>query len=134
MIGLVPGSFFEGKLENYNCVLCHLGTEESVLHLFLDCPFAMSCWDILGLAHLIQGNLLNTISEFKFHIHHPLFMEIIVSLCLAIWSARNDLIFRNIQHSVASCKFIFRKELALVKLRAEDHYQPELDQWLSSLV
>ena len=31
-------------LENYNCVLCHLDTEEFLLHLFLHCPFARSCW------------------------------------------------------------------------------------------
>jgi hypothetical protein len=26
-------------LESYNCVLCHLATEKTVTHLFLECPF-----------------------------------------------------------------------------------------------
>lgn len=30
-------------LDDYNCVLCQTSTEESVLHLFLASPFAMSC-------------------------------------------------------------------------------------------
>jgi hypothetical protein len=47
---------------------------------------------------------------------------------------RNDSIFMNLQHSVASCKYTFRKELALAKLRAKDNFQTGLDQWLNSFV
>ena len=56
------------------------------------------------------------------------FMEIIVAMIWAIWTARNDLIFRNLQQSVDSCKGTLRKELALVKLRARSKYQPFLWQ------
>ena len=31
------------ELQSYNCVLCHLDIEESLNHLFLECPFVMSC-------------------------------------------------------------------------------------------
>lgn len=80
-------------LESYNCVLCHLDAEESLLHLFFHCPFAASCWNVLGLAHLIQEDPFQTFSAFK---------EIVVAMCWAIWSARNDLIFRHQQHSIDS--------------------------------
>jgi hypothetical protein len=30
-------------LDDYNCVLCSLAVEESLVHLFLDCPFSESC-------------------------------------------------------------------------------------------
>jgi len=36
-------------LDDYNCVVCSLGTKETLLHLFLDCPFAVYCWATLGL-------------------------------------------------------------------------------------
>lgn len=35
-------------LDNYNCELCHFNTEETLLHLFFHCPFAMRCWNTLG--------------------------------------------------------------------------------------
>jgi hypothetical protein len=100
------------ELQSYNCVLYHLDTEESLHHLFLDCPSAMSCWNLLGLAHLIQGNIVDTLTLFKTQIHIPFFMEIIVAMFWAIWSARNDAIFRNQHHSLQSCKIVFKQELA----------------------
>ena len=36
-------------LDDYNCPVCSLGSEETLLHLFLDCPFAVDCWATLGL-------------------------------------------------------------------------------------
>lgn len=32
-------------LDSYNCALCADNTEETNLHLFWDCPFALLCWD-----------------------------------------------------------------------------------------
>lgn len=58
-------------LECYICVLCPMSTEESLLHLFLHCPFAMSCWNLLGLANIIQADLFQTLSAFKQQIHRP---------------------------------------------------------------
>jgi hypothetical protein len=52
-------------LESYNCVLCHLGIEESLMRLFFHCLFAMSCWNVLGLAQFIQVDLLEMISSFR---------------------------------------------------------------------
>ena len=119
-------------LECYSCVLCLL--DETLMHLFFHCPFALACWNTLWLAHLVESELLQTLAVFRDHLQRPFFMEIIISMCWAIWSSRNDNIFRSIQHSLASCKFIFRKGLALVKLRAKGNYQPMLDQWLNSFV
>ena len=28
----------------YTCVMCNLGVEEDINHLFFDCPFAKYCW------------------------------------------------------------------------------------------
>jgi hypothetical protein len=39
------------------------------------------------------------VEDFKLQLHLPFFMEIIVTMCWAIWTMRNDIIFRNISHS-----------------------------------
>jgi hypothetical protein len=108
-------------LDSYDCPLCNLNSDETFMHLFFHCPFAMSCWNVLGLAPFIQPELLQTLSVFKDVIHQSFFMEIIISMCWAIWSARNDSIFRGFQHSVSSAKATFRREMALVKLRARQN-------------
>lgn len=71
-------------LDCYNCVLCQLNTEESLLHLFFQCPFALACWNVLGFAHLIQNGLLATIEAFRIYIQRPFFMEVFISMCWAI--------------------------------------------------
>jgi hypothetical protein len=52
----------------------------------------------------------------------------------AIWSIRNDAIFRNQHHSLQSCKFIFKQELAWVKLRAKRDLSTQLQLWLDNFV
>ena len=74
---------------------------------------------MLGLAHLIQDNLIDSVFLFRTQIHKPFFMEIIIAMFCAIWTARNDAILRNQQHSLQSCKQVFGQELAQVKLRAK---------------
>jgi len=122
-------------LDDYHCVFCtSMPTEESVTHLFLDCPFAQACWATLGLIvpHLQDPFL--TVVMFKAQLHCPFALEILITMSWSIWSIRNDLIFRGIQPSVQRCKAIFRKEFALVILRAKAAYQPHISQWLDHYV
>ena len=56
------------ELQCYDCVLCHLDTEESLMHLFFSCPFSMSCWNTLGLAPMILDDLFQTLSAFRMHL------------------------------------------------------------------
>jgi hypothetical protein len=61
----------------------------------------------------------------------PCFKEIIVTMCWAIWIMRNDITFKNIEHSIQRCKAVFRKKkFALVILRVKARHHPHLDQWL----
>jgi len=114
------------NLPSYNCVLCHLNVEESLRHLFFDCPFATSCWNILGLAQLIQDNLIDTIPLFRLQINKPFLMEIIIAMFWRIWFVRNYVIFRNRSHSLQAVKIIFKKKLAWVKLRVKKSISSQL--------
>lgn len=117
------------ELPSYNCVLCHLNAEESLHHLFLDCPYAMSFWNMLGLAHLIQMDIFDTLNQFRGQIQ-----TLCIAMFWAIWSVRNDAISRNQQHSLQTCKVIFKQELARVKLRAKSDLRLHLQLWLDNFV
>jgi hypothetical protein len=121
-------------LDDYNCVLCNTLVEESLIHLFLDCPFSISSWATLGLIIQNPADPFDTLESFRIQLHKPFFMEIIVTMCWAIWSVRNDAIFRNVQPSISLCKAIFRKEFAQVILRAKRSLAFSLTQWLEAYV
>lgn len=46
----------------------------------------------------------------KEQINQPFFMEIMITMCWAIWIMWNDIIFKNISHLVQTWKFVFQKE------------------------
>lgn len=62
------------------------------------------------------------------------FVEIIVSMFWAIWITRNDDIFRNQPHSLQTCRFVFKQELAGVKLRAKKVLGLQIQLWLDNFV
>lgn len=73
-------------LEDYNCVFCAASpTEESVMHLFLACPFAQTCWATLGLMvpHLVDP--FDIIVMFRAQLHCPFALEILINMCWSIW-------------------------------------------------
>lgn len=114
---------------DYSCVLCNSPPEESVLHLFLACPFATDCCASLGLVITQSDDPFATLQDFRAQLHLPFLMEILITMCWSIWSVRTDLIFRDIQPSVERCRAIFKKEFAQVILRAKAAYQPLVSQW-----
>jgi hypothetical protein len=64
-------------LDDYNCVFYHLGVEESLIHLFLDCPFSVSCWGTLCLIVQNSADPYVILESFKSQSEKPFFMEII---------------------------------------------------------
>ena len=121
-------------LEDYNCAVCALCTEETLLHLFLDCPFAMDCWGTLGLSIQHSDDPFQTTTSFRSQLAILFSMEIIILMCWAIWSVRNDAIFRNVQPAIAQARRHFRINFAQVILRAKKSYEPFISQWLEAYV
>lgn len=121
-------------LEDYNCVVCSLCTEETLLHLFVNSPFAEQCWNTLGLTVQNYADPLDTIASFRIQLGLPFSMEIIISMSWAIWSVRNEAIFRNVQPSIQNAKRHFWSEFAQVILRAKKSYEPAISQWLEDYV
>jgi hypothetical protein len=121
-------------LPDYNCVFCMLNIEEDLLHLLFHCPFAHVCWFSLNVYLPNSDDILVILESIKDQINLPFFMEIIIKMCWAIWIMCNDTIFKNIFHSVQSCKTVFKKDFALVILRAKSTLHPFIDLWPEGFV
>jgi hypothetical protein len=73
------------------------------------------CWNFIHVDISLNSSFPELGSVLKIQIASQFFMEIIILLC---W-ARNNLIFKGEQPSLASVKQIFLKELNLLKFRVK---------------
>jgi hypothetical protein len=71
-------------LQNYNCILCNGSTDESLLHLFLDGPFATQCWAWLNIQVDHSFDPFQNLQGFKEQLRVPFFMEVIILMCWTI--------------------------------------------------
>ena len=105
-------------LPSYHCVCCNQNIEETLEHLFLDCPFAQACWSKLQL-QIGTSQPLAEFESLRFQLHVPFFMEIIILLSWCIWMQRNDQIFKGLQPHSDNCLVRFKREFSMVILRAK---------------
>ena len=120
-------------LQDYNCILCNGSTEDSLLHLFLGCPFATQCWAWLNIQVDHNSDPFQNLLGFKEQLRVPFFMEVIILMCWTIWKARNDKIFRQIDQNLQISKQNFRDEFQLLLLRTKSSYHQGIDQWIADL-
>jgi len=52
----------------------------------------------------------------------------------AIWTIRNDFIFKNLQPEVEKAKEVFKKEIQLLSLRAKAKDSILFDRWIHNLL
>ena len=102
--------------------------------LLFHCPFATACWSLLFAVIPGTSDPCVIVESLKMQLRQPFFMEIIVTMCWSIWMMRNDMIFRGIPHFILRCKEVFKKEFALVKLRAKAALHPRIDLWREASV
>lgn len=121
-------------LQDYCCVLCNAVVEEALLHLFLNCPFAIQCWAIINIQVDQSLGPFENLQSFRNQLQVPFFMEVIVIMCWTIWKARNDLIFRQVAPSMSLARWGFVDEFRLLLLRAKKSYSPSIDLWIANLL
>jgi hypothetical protein len=68
-------------LESYNCELCQSATEETMFHLFLECPFAKSCWGILNLNLPSQFSFPEIVLVFKDQLNSEFSLTAVILIC-----------------------------------------------------
>lgn len=104
-------------LDSYECVLCQSATEECRNHLFVNCQFARSCWHSIGINLQSNIGILEAIRQIRSQSHQDFYILVVIVMCWAIWSIRNDWIFKGIPPDIQRVKHIFLKEIKILALR-----------------
>jgi hypothetical protein len=92
------------------CVCCN--SNETIQHLFLDCPSAKMIWGIIFYAtNLTQPKSISHMFGTWLHNQHKYFKPLIwvgvAAICWAIWKCRNDIIFKKMKFN-SLLQVIFR--------------------------
>jgi hypothetical protein len=114
-------------------VLCPLQSEETLEHLLLNRPFAVSCWNLLN-PTVTSGEPFAVLLSFKVQLNLVFFMDIIIIMAWCIRMSRNDLISIGIQPRIQTAKERFKAEFALGILRAKISSTQAMSIWLQSVM
>ena len=120
------------ELEDYNCVLCNEGHEETSFHLFFECAFSKSCWNTIPIDWNLNLQPLDMVIEARTAFGSIIFREIFITACWIIWTTRNGVIFDSGQIDLSAWKRQFKNELGLVCHKAKPARQALLNQWRDS--
>lgn len=118
-------------LDDYSCVLCSHKAEETLLHLFWDCPFALRCWDFLF--HDKQRGILayDEIALSLSQLPGEIALDIIIMGCWSIWSLRNDNFFRSAAPHINTWKYYLREGLWAAELKAKHNKAERIRNWVA---
>lgn len=122
------------QLPSYSCVLCNQDCDETLAHLLLDCPFSMQCWGSINIQVQQNSDPFQVLQTFRDQLGVPFFMEIIILMAWAIWKARNDLIFNQVNPTLQQTIRYFNEEMQLLLLRAKRSYSPQIELWIANQV
>jgi len=120
--------------DNYNFVLCTAQREETIFHLFFSCPFALECWQAIGVQWQMGVPFFQMMELARQDFNHKFFMEVFIIATWHIWKQRNNLIFENYPASIISWERRFNEECTLQAHRMKASLKSPFLTWSSSLV
>jgi hypothetical protein len=121
------------EIPDYNCVMCNGNSEESLFHLFFDCPFSKSCWNFINIQWDTSLTPQNMLIKGRRLFNSRIFRKVIMVSGWTIRCHRNAIIFDGADISLSHWKEAFKDEFGLVIIRAKPSISTLLNNWLSSL-
>uniref|UniRef100_A0A453T9S6 Reverse transcriptase zinc-binding domain-containing protein n=1 Tax=Aegilops tauschii subsp. strangulata TaxID=200361 RepID=A0A453T9S6_AEGTS len=119
-------------LPNYKCELCNCSTEETTLHVFWDCPFALSCWDSITQDRKRGVNVLDEITIMAESFSSHFSMNIVIMGSWHIWMQRNSKLFQAKTPSLQSWRTQLRNDLLLILHRTKVKHRETFKEWIDS--
>jgi len=107
-------------LDDYSCVLCNTGCEETSFHLFFECNFSQACWGSIPISWNLNLPPLDMMVNAREKFGSQIFKEIVIIACWTIWTLRNSIIFDNGQCSIPTWRRKFKDEMDLVCIKANE--------------
>lgn len=117
-------------LDDYTCVLCHSNQDETMMHLFFQCPFSQWCWRFLNIDWNTQATANDMLLQARLQFGSKIFREVFMVVVWFIWCHRNKVIFDQQRPSFSHWKVFFKEELALVMLKVKPSVRDLLESWL----
>ena len=116
-------------LEDYSCVLCHNGPEETCFHLFFECPFSSDCWNSINIHRNFNLQPLDMIIQARIDFNSHIFREIFITSCWVLWKARNGIIFDNQTATLLEWRASLKEELGQICIKAKKSISDPLFVW-----
>jgi hypothetical protein len=79
-------------------------------------------------------NILQAVEQIRDQVNQNFFMMLVILMCWAIWTTRNDRIFKGIPPNVTRAKAVFALELKILTLRVKTKHTVEFDLWIQNLL
>lgn len=114
----------------YHCALCADNTEETILHLFWNCPFALHCWDKIIPDRKRGISVLDEIQMAIQQLPQSIAMGIIIMGCWGLWCIRNDKIFRFAAPHIEGWCYYLQEGLRAVQIRAKQAKAHRIRVWI----
>jgi hypothetical protein len=111
-----------GERNNDHCVLCNLGENETLEHLFFICPFAAQCWSRLGFIWDLNLSLDDRFAQASRDSGLDFFTKAAMIAAWELWKIRNDHIFNRHQPSQQRWFQNFKNQCFLQSVR----FSPDL--------
>lgn len=68
-------------LDDYSCIFCNSGAEETCFHLFFECPFSNTCWQSISINWNMNLQPLDMVIDARTTFGSPIFREVIITAC-----------------------------------------------------
>jgi hypothetical protein len=83
------------------------------MHLFFTCPFAVGCWQLIGLQWQFGTPFFQMMERARSDSNNNFFMETFIIAAWQTWKQRNGLIFDNCPSNISLWKRNFKAEFKL---------------------
>jgi hypothetical protein len=118
-------------LEEYHYALCQqLSKEETLMHLLFYCPFLNACWEMLNFHFADNLSIPQIFQALRAVVKVEFALDLFILVCWGIWMVRNDVIFRNQNPLLQSCRRYVLEEVKLLLLRVKSSLAPSLNSWI----